>query len=204
MTGSPTPEGGNDRIADHRHDQCEVQASAEIGHRSEQERHERPADDRGAHDPRTLRGLFAQTFGAKAEDGREHQRIAEADEDQRPPGHGPAAHRRKRDQRNRPGGIGGQYLARAEGAQHKAAHETPDHRAAPIEGDQFARLLKTQSHHARIAEIGDHVAADCHFGADIGEDTERAELHPLVVQKQPQRALNPGIVRLGVIERGTE
>src|SRR3546814_19183431 len=53
----------DDRIADQRDRQREMDVAAKVGHRSEQERDDRSADDRGAHDARSLRRPFAEPFG---------------------------------------------------------------------------------------------------------------------------------------------
>src|SRR3546814_3015605 len=64
-----------------------------------QKRHDRPADDRGAHDARSLWRPVAEPFGREAEDRRKHQRIAEADQNQRPARQRARRHRRQDDQR---------------------------------------------------------------------------------------------------------
>src|SRR3546814_7863049 len=59
---------------------------------------------------------------------------------------------RNTDQRERPAGGGREQQAGAHDAQQARADETPDERAAPIEGQQFARLGIAEIEHMRSEE----------------------------------------------------
>ncbi|MCH8840311.1 MAG: DUF1573 domain-containing protein [Planctomycetes bacterium] len=138
--------------------------------RAESQRHDRAAEDRHVDDSRSVRRARAQFLAGEGEDGREHDRIHQADREQGVTGQRPAGDGADDDQQNRAGGIEGEDLARREHAQNHRSDEPAHHRAAPIQADHPADDAFGLTEDALQSEVVDDDRTDRDFGPDIEEN----------------------------------
>src|ERR1022692_2030114 len=124
-----------------------------IGNCALRYREERSADNGHDHDSGTVTGKRAKFCYTKRENAREHDGIKEADGDDGPHGRMARGQHRNGDEGSGTDRANAKQSPGADLLQKSGTKKTPDHGAAPVEGDETGRNLFRQSANLRLAEV---------------------------------------------------